>query len=125
MLTFRTISLMLAFVLSTCSCTGGPASPGQPCDEDPVKPKLVFYQPAEYPNEALEQGIEESVLIKVLVAEDGRVSEAEVISGQYVLLNEAALAAAMQCVFEPGRMDCEAVPSWMAVVYRFELEDAS
>lgn len=115
--------LVFAVLLVSCSCASDPTSSAQPCNEDPVKPRLVYYHPAEYPEGTVDQGMEDMVLVKILIVEDGSVGEAEVISGRYDELKEAALAAAMQCEFEPGRMNCEAVPSWIAVPYRFEIDD--
>ncbi len=82
-------------------------------------PRLTQFVPADYPAEALAQGIEGSVLLQLSVDAEGHVTEAAVVSGLGHGLDEAAVAAARRFVFEPARRDGEVVPAVLRYRYRF------
>ena len=83
------------------------------------KARVVDYVAPEVPT-AHEIAREVMAMINVLVAEDGAVMEAEVLqsTGDEVLDN-AALAAARACTYEPAQNDGETVTAWLSVPFRF------
>jgi TonB family protein len=82
-------------------------------------PRLTQFVQADYPADALAQGIEGSVLLQLTVDTEGRVSAAEVVNGLGHGLDEAALAAARRFVFEPARRDGQPVAAMLRYRYRF------
>ncbi len=94
--------------------------PEQPPIVEVVDPSpLDLVQPV-YPPSARAVGAEGTVFVEVLVAEDGSVREAAIVrSFGHPACNEAAITAALQSRFEPGKRNGE--PAEMRVVfpYRF------
>jgi TonB family protein len=81
-------------------------------------------KPPRYPAEALRQREQGEVVTKVHVGTDGEVLEAGLLSSSgSQLLDEAALAAVAEAHFHPARRSGRAVASWVAVPYRFSLEE--
>jgi len=62
-----------------------------------------------YNDDALKAGIEGTVVLDLVVAEDGRVRDIVVVKGLGHGLDEAALAALRDCRFSPGEKDGKAV----------------
>jgi len=85
------------------------------------KPQLVSQPKPHYPEVARLARVEGTVIVKVLVDVDGSVRKAEIVRGVHTLLNNAALKAARQCVFVPGRQRELKVATWVAVPYNFRL----
>jgi len=85
------------------------------------RPKLVDRVQPEYPEEALEAGIEGRVVLKLQIDEAGKVSDAEVVEGLGYGLDEAAKEAAKQYEFEPAKIDGEPASVVMKFAIRFEL----
>jgi protein TonB len=85
------------------------------------KPRLVSQAKPHYPEVARLARVEGTVIVKVLVGVDGKVTAAEIVQGQHPLLNNAALKAARRCVFIPGEQRKIKVPTWVAVPYNFRL----
>lgn len=75
-----------------------------------------------YPREAKQKGIEGPVVMDLYIAEDGRVKRATLVSGPGYGLNEAALEAARQFIFSPGRVGRGAVPVVIRYTYRFSIQ---
>jgi protein TonB len=64
----------------------------------------------QYTDEAKRAAIEGTVVLDLVVGEDGRVREVQVVSGLGHGLTEAAVAAARACRFSPGEKDGTPVP---------------
>ncbi len=82
-------------------------------------PRLTQFVQADYPADALAQGVEGSVLLQLSVDVEGHVTDAQVLTGVGHGLDEAALAAARRFVFEPARRDGQVVPAVLRYRYRF------
>jgi TonB family protein len=125
----RAFPWYLSFVASLIACPTlalaqiAPTTPnGSPAETPPPRalaPRLTRFVQAEYPAEALAQGIEGAVLLRITVDAQGAVTEVDVAQGVGHGLDEAAVAAARQFVFEPARRDGEAVPAVLPYRYRF------
>ena len=89
----------------------------------PAIPMLKQNPPPLYPKSARRRGYQGSVLLKVLVAENGRVEEVEIDkSCGYAILDRTALAAVKEWQFKPGIKDGKKVKMWVKVPVRFELK---
>lgn len=86
---------------------------------EPVSQSHVPTPP--YPIAALRQGIEGTVIVRVLVGADGQVLEVQIHRGVHPQLDRAALQAVRRGQFRPARRDGIAVPEWATVPVRFEL----
>lgn len=91
-----------------------------PVEEQPV---LVEMKPPDYPSLAREAGIEGTVIVRALVGKDGRVKDVLLGKGVNVVLDESALAAARQYVFKPAIQNKNPVAVWVAIPFRFSLQD--
>jgi protein TonB len=81
---------------------------------------------ARYPALLRSRGIEGTVQLRVQVASDGRAGAVELLQGSgFRLLDEAALAQARGCRFEPAREGHQAVDSWVEFAVRFALQDGA
>lgn len=100
--------------------------PPAPAADDPfvassANPVLLHQAKPVYPELARLARLEGTVVVRVLVGADGRVLEAVVVKGVHPQLDRAAVAAARQCRFKPGRQREMPVKAWVAVPYRFSL----
>ncbi|MFT5365091.1 MAG: TonB family protein [Candidatus Latescibacterota bacterium] len=86
------------------------------------KPHPVRIVTPEYPNEARKKHITGRVIVKVLVDKDGNVEETEVVSGPEVF-RDAALKAAQQFRFRPGKHAGERRKVWMIMPIDFDLKN--
>ena len=98
----------------------------RPVDNTPFvvaqeKPRLLQGAMADYPEMARLAGMQGTVVVKVLVAEDGTVARVEVLKGVHPLLDRPALAAARKLVFAPGTQRGMPVRCFVAVPFRFYL----
>jgi len=76
-----------------------------------------------YPVRARRMGYEGLVMLKVLVGENGRVDDLEVLeSSGYSILDKAAIASVKKWIFEPGTEDGKKKKMWVKIPIRFELE---
>ena len=87
-------------------------------------PRLTQFIQADYPPEALAQGLEGSVLLELTVDPAGHVSLVTVVQPLGHGFDEAATAAARNFVFEPARRDGTAVASILRYRYRFSAATA-
>jgi periplasmic protein TonB len=79
--------------------------------------------PPPYPPAARQRFYQGTVLLAVLVNEQGRVEEMEVAtSSGHPLLDRAALKGVRDWRFEPGRRNGQAVAMWVQVPIRFAIE---
>lgn len=84
-----------------------------------VPPRLVHFQEAKYPEQAFAAGLEAEVVLKLVIAADGSVSEVEVLQPVGHGFDEAAAAAAKQFIFTPAQRDGQPVPVAIKYAYRF------
>jgi len=85
-------------------------------------PQLVRSVKPYYPDLPREAGVEGTVKLQLLIGLDGRVRRAIVRPGGSVpMLDEAAIAAALQCVFTPALANHRPVMVWVTQDYRFTL----
>lgn len=85
-------------------------------------PKLLNFVQATYPPEAQQQGLTASVRLKVTIAADGTVSDAEVAEPVGNGFDEAAVEAVKQFTFSPAEIDDVPSPVQIEYVYHFTLE---
>jgi protein TonB len=102
--------------------TGG----GLPGPEDYVayekEPELVSPPEPEYPEIAREAGVEGTVLVRVLVGEDGFVKDMVIIQS-VPMLDDAAASAAQTAVFKPALQKDKPVAVWMVIPIEFQLRN--
>lgn len=85
-------------------------------------PELVKMDPATYPPIAREAGVEGTVLVRVLVGDDGFVKDMIIIQS-VPMLDEAAADAAWTAVFKPALQKDRPVAVWMVIPLEFTLHD--
>jgi len=88
-------------------------------------PKQTKFVEAEYPKEALEKGIEASVVLLLDIGADGKVESvgvAEPADPPGMGLDEAAMAAAQQWEFTPAELDGKPIAVQITYRYRFTLK---
>lgn len=85
-----------------------------------VPPAIVHFEPGQYPEAALQAGLEAEVLLKIVVNADGTVGEVTVLSPVGNGFDEAATAAAKKFVFTPATVD--GVNTAVAIQYLFRFE---
>jgi periplasmic protein TonB len=86
----------------------------------PVPKKTVK---APYPEDARRAGIEGAVLLELTIDEQGHVTAVRLVEGVGHGLDEPAIAAAGQFLFEPARVDGVPVATVITFTYRWELLD--
>ena len=77
-----------------------------------------------YTEEAKQAGVEGTVVLKVLVGEDGRVRDVKVVQGLPHGLTESAVRAVKACRYTIGEKDGKPVPVWVPGRIRFVLAEA-
>lgn len=78
-----------------------------------------------YPKSARRRGYEGTVLLRVLVLEDGKVGEIELAGPSgYSVLDESALKAVKEWVFIPGKKGGKEISSWVEVPIKFQLDSS-
>lgn len=88
-------------------------------DEAPV---LVKFVNPKYPELARQAGIEGTVLLNVLVGDDGKVLQVSVINTDVTpAMDKAAMDAAKQFLFKPAKQRTVAVKARVAVPIRFKI----
>lgn len=86
-------------------------------------PRLKAEVRIPYPEQAKKAGVEGPVVMDLLIDEQGRVRQVNVVKGPGFGLNEAALAVAEKFEFTPGRVADKAVAVKIRYTYRFVLEN--
>ena len=86
------------------------------------KPHPVRIVTPEYPDQARKKRITGRVIVKVLVDKTGKVEETEVVSGPEIF-RDAALRAARQFGFRPGKHAGERRKVWMIMPIDFDLKN--
>jgi protein TonB len=91
---------------------GASVTPSEDLDR---QPQLKVTTRPVYPAGAQRSGVGGIVLLRVLVSEKGEPSRVEIARGVQPDLDQAAVAAVRQWLFEPGQKGGKAVASWMTV----------
>src|ERR1044071_9437959 len=81
------------------------AAPAKPAPVVTRSPKLIQAQAPEYPPAALEAGKQAKVRVRIHIDATGIVTAVDVIEPVGDGFDEAAVAAAMQYIFEPAEID--------------------
>lgn len=84
-----------------------------------VKPRITEKPEPTYTEEARANNISGTVVLRVLLAKTGHVTNIRVISGLPFGLTERAIAAARNLKFVPGIKDGENVSLWLQLEYNF------
>ncbi|MCU1278174.1 MAG: TonB family protein / TonB-dependent receptor [bacterium] len=116
--TTTAVALVLSFVWLSRSAAAQGAEPVAPALSKP--PRLVHFVAAIAPP-ALESVKEADVTLVIDVDESGHVKAVEVASGAGDGFDEAAVAAALKFVFEPGEYQGKPVPVRVTYRYHFAL----
>jgi protein TonB len=82
------------------------------------KPRKIKSVAPVYPDLAQKAGVTGQVVVKVLIDKKGNIEKAEILKS-VPMLDEAALAAAWQLKFTPGKQRDRFVKVWMAVPFNF------
>jgi protein TonB len=103
-----------------------PPPPAPKAEKVVVLPKSIKYTQPDYPSASRRLGEAGSVVLELLVGEDGKVSDAKVISPSgFPRLDEAAVKEALRhWKFQPGTEDGKPKPMRHQVKVTFRLEDA-
>src|SRR5712692_6573739 len=89
-----------------------------------VAPQVLERAEAEYPEEARLAGLTGTVVVRIVVGTDGRVTSAWVVQGAGHGFDESALQAARKLRFQPATRDGKPVPVQLDYEVHFELPDA-
>jgi protein TonB len=110
-------------ITSASSVRGVQETP--PADVVPVdkEPGLVKTAAPEYPEEAMKNGIEGTVYVKIWVDTEGKVRDAVIAKSDNELFDKASISAAMQFRFTPAMKDGNPVSVWVVVPIKYKLAD--
>ncbi len=97
--------------------TQEPAPGADPAAVRVEPPRLVHFEEAPYPPLAQESGLEGDVVLKLTVAADGTVADAEVVQEAGHGFDEAARQAALKFRFDPAMRDGQ--PTSARILYRY------
>ena len=86
------------------------------------KPRLTQKAKPDYPEKALKAGAEGTVVVSVVIREDGCVGKALVFLTRNFDLDSSAIAAAKRCIFTPGEVSGKKVKTIMNIPFRFRLK---
>jgi len=86
-----------------------------------TKPVPLSRPTPRYTESARANGIQGSVLVRVLVGEDGNVKSVRVVRGLPDGLTEEAITAARQTKFKPAMRDGKPVPFWVGLEINFNI----
>jgi len=84
-------------------------------------PRILAKPEAEYTEEARRNKVTGTVLLRIMFAETGQITQIRVLSGLPYGLTERAIAAARQIKFEPAELNGKKVDYPVRMVYKFEL----
>jgi TonB family protein len=103
----RLSSLALSMIVAASALAAGPAfaQGGAPAKPVVTPPQVVQHVDAVYPARALAERKHADVMLAVTIDADGHVSKVEVLASGGADLDEAAISAARQWVFEPAKRD--------------------
>ena len=99
---------------------------GLPSPDDYVAfekaPELVKIDPVKYPDIAREAGVEGTVMVRVLVGDDGFVKDMIIIQS-VPMLDESAADAAWTAVFKPALQKDRPVAVWLVIPLEFKMHE--
>lgn len=84
------------------------------------RPALVERTEPRYPTEDRRLGLSGSVILSVVIGEDGRVRDAKVVRSVSPRMDQAALEAVRRWKYRPAMLDGEPVPVYGVITVRFE-----
>ena len=88
-----------------------------------IQPKYAENPKPIYPQEARKKGYEGEVVLRVEVLQNGRVGQIDVKkSSGYELLDRSALTTVKQWKFVPAKKGEEAIPLWVNIPVKFQLQ---
>jgi TonB family protein len=99
-----------------------PSGDGEPFYKFDTPPILLTELDPEYPPEAKQSGLHGTVLVKVLVGEDGTVQSASVLKSSDTVFESSALEAAARCQFKPAKFEGSPTRSYVAIPFRYRLD---
>ncbi len=101
-----------------------PETPPQDYVEFDKAPVVVKQAQTHYPDSALKAGLEGTVVVKLWVTTEGKVKQVVVLKSDATIFNQAAIEAAQQWVFTPALQKKKPVDVWVAIPFKFRLNDA-
>lgn len=112
---------------ATAARPTGPAEPviaaPAPAPIREAKPRYRDNPAPRYPILARKRGYQGTVILDVLIDENGRVADTRIFSSSgYSLLDKAARATVADWLFEPGMQGDEKIEMWVKVPIRFQLK---
>ena len=121
MFKFISIYLPLLLIFSTALTQEQKPDPNQvvPFFKLEEKPTILKKVPPVYPEFAIKAGVEGQVIVKVIIDQDGKVTQANILKS-VPMLDEAAITAVKQWEFSPGKMAGVAVRVNMIVPVQFK-----
>ncbi|NLG15988.1 MAG: TonB-dependent receptor [Fibrobacter sp.] len=87
-------------------------------------PQQISFIKAEYPDDLVKKGVEGTVILELLVNENGDVDSVSVVRGLEPRLDKSAASASKQFKFTPAVAEGEPVAVLLQYEYRFSLDDA-
>lgn len=93
----------------------------EPADHTTAEPCLLYAAPLTYPPEALQRRVTGIVVLKLLVAPDGRVADLRVEQTEDALLVAAARENALSRRYRPAVRNGVPEERWIPATYRFSL----
>lgn len=130
------LATMLLTLLIGCNKTEGPqeiaptsslrgVQEAPPADNVPVdkEPGLVKNASPTYPQEALKNGLEGTVFVKIWVDAEGKVRDAVIAKSDNEIFNQASIDAAKQFQFTPAMKDGKPVSVWVVVPMKYKLAE--
>src|SRR5688572_30065744 len=99
-----------------------PPPPPTPTNVVTKAPVLLQAVAPEYPPAALAAGKQAQVPVRISIDADGVVTKVDVVTPQGDGFDEAAVAAAMQYVFEPAEIDGKPAPITVETTIHFVIE---
>jgi TonB family protein len=86
-----------------------------------VEPTVLKRTAPRYPIEALREGLEGSVLVKVWVDREGKVRDVVIQKSDAPIFNAPAVEAASQWLFTPAKINGMAISVWIAIPFKFRV----
>ncbi|MES2765123.1 MAG: energy transducer TonB [Bacteroidota bacterium] len=92
-----------------------------PVEKEPVVNLAQLSKNVNYPDFAKRQGIEGKVMLRVLIGQNGKAVEVDVIDSRYEILSKAAIEAVLKTQFTPAMQNGQAVNCWISIPVDFKL----
>jgi TonB family protein len=94
-----------------------------PVEKDPTYDGAALQRRVRYPDVARRNGIEGTVVVRVLVGKDGRVRRTMIESGNIAEMNDAAVEAIKGTMFTPALQDGKPIDIWIQIPVMFKFAD--